>query len=67
MSTTKKESYKNLRRELDELLAWFEQEEIDIDEAVTKYQAALGIQEKLETYLKDAQNTIQKLKQRHEM
>lgn len=55
---TKQQTYQQLRAELDELLSWFDQEDLDIDEAVKKYEAAMAVTKKIETYLQDAQNKI---------
>lgn len=55
-------SYKQLRAEFDEILAWFDQDDVDVDEALQKYESALAASKKLEVYLQKAQNKITKLK-----
>lgn len=60
MATTK--TYADLRTELDELLMWFENDDIDVDEAIDKYEQAIKLTKQLETYLKQAQNKVLKLK-----
>jgi exodeoxyribonuclease VII small subunit len=63
-SSTKKQSPKNYRQMSDNLadiLTWFEQESIDIDQAITKYQQALGLLDDMETYLKTAENKIKRI------
>ncbi len=60
MATTK--TYADLRTELDELLMWFEGEDIDVDEAIAKYEHAIKLTKQLETYLKQAENKVLKLK-----
>ncbi len=55
--------YRELREELDELLAWFDQDQLDVDEALKKYEAATKLADQLEAYLQTAENSIQKLTQ----
>ncbi len=50
-----------LQAELDELLLWFESEQIDIDEAVKKYEAGQKLVEQLQNRLKNAENVIKKM------
>lgn len=54
-------SYTQLRRELDEALAWFEQDDIDIDEAILQYKKASNLAKQLEAYLLHAENKIKKI------
>jgi exodeoxyribonuclease VII small subunit len=60
MATIK--TYAQLRTELDELLNWFDGDDIDIDQAVEKYEQALKLTKQLELYLQKAENKITKLK-----
>jgi len=50
-----------LQTELDELLMWFESDQVDIDEAVTKYEHGLKLVAELQKRLKNAENTIKKI------
>lgn len=61
--TTKKQlrTYRQIKAELDEVLLWFESDDIDIDEAIKKYEVAMKLTKELEEYLKDAENSIKKL------
>ncbi len=62
MTKTKNEkTYAQLKSELDDALAWFESETIDVDEAIEKYKHALSLTKELEVYLKEAENTLKKL------
>lgn len=54
-------SYKQLRQDLDELLSWFENDDLDVDEAINKYEQAKKLAKELHKYLQDAQNKITKL------
>lgn len=58
----KKTDYKALNRELDELLAKLQDDELDVDEAVTLYERGIAITSELEAYLKHAENTVAKIK-----
>lgn len=61
--TTKKatKNYKELRKELDDVLSWFDSEEIDIDEAIERYKKARLLTKELEVYLSNAENTLKKI------
>lgn len=61
MAETKK-SYRQLSQELDELLAWFESGEVDVDEALAKYEQALNMLARMEKHLKTAENKVKKIK-----
>jgi len=56
-----KTSYAKLRLQLDELLSWFEQDDLDVDEAIQKYEQALKLTQELETYLQQAENSVKQL------
>lgn len=53
--------YVKKRSELDDLLAWFEQDDVAIDEAIVKYQQAEALLKELELYLSDTQAKIEQL------
>ena len=54
-------SYSKLSAELAEIMEWFEGGEVDLDEALAKYQQASQLLEQMEKYLKTAANKIKKL------
>jgi exodeoxyribonuclease VII small subunit len=54
-------NYSQMSLELDEILLWFESGDVDLDEALNKYQQALKLIDEMESYLKTAQNKIQKI------
>jgi len=54
-------SYSELSAELAEIMEWFEGGEVDLDEALVKYQQASQLLEQMEKYLKTAANKIKKL------
>lgn len=59
---TKTQSYQELSEQLDDLLARLQHPDIQIDEAVELYEKGLALVEQLETHLKQAENTVEKLK-----
>ena len=62
MATQKKLSYQKLSTELDTILGELQGGELDIDEAVKKYERGMAIVKELQTYLKTAENTVKKVK-----
>jgi exodeoxyribonuclease VII small subunit len=54
-------SYSELSAELAEIMEWFEGGEVDLDEALAKYQQASQLLEQMEKYLKTAANKIKKI------
>lgn len=63
MTTSKKviKTFAERREELNKALAWFEGDDLDIDEAITRYKKAITLVEELEEYLENAENEIKKL------
>lgn len=59
--TKAKPTYQELKQELDIILAELQQDDTDINQALTKYQRGLELVKQLEAQLKDAKNTISKL------
>jgi exodeoxyribonuclease VII small subunit len=53
--------YKQMADELAELMEWFESGNVDIDEAMNKYEQAMKLIEQMEQYLKTAENKIRKV------
>jgi len=58
----KQKSYEQMNEELAEILAWFEGEQVDLDEALVKYDQASKLLTQMETYLKTARNKIKNIK-----
>jgi exodeoxyribonuclease VII small subunit len=54
-------NYKEMTAELAEIMEWFESGNIDIDEAMAKYQKAMELINKMENYLKTAENKVVKI------
>lgn len=49
---------------LEALLAWFESEEITIEEALVKYEQALQLSKELEAQLTNAKNKVEVIKKK---
>jgi exodeoxyribonuclease VII small subunit len=58
----KKIDYKSLSSELDAVLAQLQSEDLAIDKAIELYERGLEITKQLETYLKDAENKVTKIR-----
>ena len=54
-------SYKQMNEELAEVLAWFESEQVDLDQAVAKYEQAMNLIAAMEDYLQTAEVKIKKI------
>jgi len=50
-------------RELDELIAWFDQDDFDLDEALKKFDAGVKLTEDIEERLKKLENKITVLRE----
>lgn len=57
----KSKTYQLMSQELAQLVDWFESDEVNLDEAVAKYQQAMTLLQDMEAYLKTAENKIKKL------
>lgn len=54
----------NFKQQLDELekiVEWFESGEVDVDQALKKFQRGMEIVSSLEKWLDDAENTVQEI------
>ena len=54
-------TYLQLTAELTKIMDWFEGDNIDIDQAIVKYQQAKDLLEQIEKYLKTAENQVRKI------
>jgi exodeoxyribonuclease VII small subunit len=57
-----KQSYAEMSAELEAVLARLQHDDIDVDEALEAYKKGMELVGKLEAYLKEAENTITKIK-----
>ncbi len=56
------ESYEQLRAELDQILIDLQADNGDVDASIKRYKRGLELVQKLENYLKSAENDIKELK-----
>ena len=65
MSNPKNETPLNDQlRELDELIAWFDREDFDLDEALKKFDDGIKLTEQIEERLSKLENKITVLRER---
>lgn len=56
-----KKSYKELQEELNMIISELQSEEIDLDEAVIKFEQATKITKQIKQYLETAENTLKRV------
>ena len=61
--SSKEFNFKKAFVELEEISTWFQNPDIDLDEALKKYQHGLALIKEAQTHLKQTENTFQKIKQ----
>lgn len=64
MSEAKSKLLRDQLTELDELIAWFDQEDFDLDEALNKFDQGVELAEAIKKRLNKLENKITILKQR---
>lgn len=62
--SNKTHSLSELLAELNELVAWFDQPDIDVDEALKKFEHGVKLTEAIKKRLSEAENKITVLKQK---
>ncbi len=62
MATSKKtKTYQQMADELSGLIDWFESDSVNLDEAVGKYEQAMGLLARMEDFLKTAENKVRRI------
>jgi exodeoxyribonuclease VII small subunit len=61
MATKKQTTYRELRDRLDNIMLWFDRDDLDVDEALLKHAEAQKIIDELEAYLKNTEQKIKKV------
>lgn len=51
-------------KELEEITAWFESEEVDLDKALVKFEHGVELAAKLRQHLQTVENRVEKIKAR---
>lgn len=62
MSAQNSSSIQAKMKELEKIVEWFESEDVDIDEALTKYEAGLKLANELQADIKSTKNKFTKIK-----
>jgi len=62
MAKSDSPGYQALAGELDDILVELQQSDLDVDEAVKKYERGLTLIKQLEKYLGEAENRVSELK-----
>jgi exodeoxyribonuclease VII small subunit len=63
-SKSTKPDYQSLKTELESVMTKLQDEDLDVDEALSLYQRGLELVQQLDSYLKTAENTVHELKAR---
>jgi exodeoxyribonuclease VII small subunit len=58
---SKPKDYQQMAQELADLINWFESDDVNLDEAIVKYEQAIELLGQMENYLKTAENKIKKI------
>lgn len=61
---TKNSTIKQKLAQLDELVAWFEQDDIDIEQSLKKFEQAEKLADEIASELKTAKNKIEVIKKK---
>jgi exodeoxyribonuclease VII small subunit len=51
-------------KQLEEITAWFESEEVDLDKALVKFEQGVELAAKLRQHLQSVENRVEKIKQK---
>lgn len=56
-----KRTYRQMKQELEDIVAWFSSGEVDVDEALQKHAEAEKLLKEIEAYLTDKEQRIKKI------
>ena len=62
MSTKSEKSFKELTQELEQIIAWFESGDVDLDQAVEKFEQGMKISKEIKKRLEVTEQKIKKLR-----
>ncbi|HET7529278.1 MAG TPA: exodeoxyribonuclease VII small subunit [Candidatus Saccharimonadales bacterium] len=54
-------TYSQMADQLNSLVEWFESDQVNLDQAVGKYEEAMELLGRMEQFLKDAENKVKKI------
>lgn len=64
MSNKSEETLETQLKQLDQVVAWFDQEDFDVEEALGKYEQGIELVTAIEDRLKHLENKVEVLKKR---
>jgi exodeoxyribonuclease VII small subunit len=62
--TTKPFEFEKALKELEEITAWFESSDIDLDAGLAKFERGMELAAELKTHLATVENRVEKIRQR---
>ena len=51
-------------KELEQIAAWFERPDIDLDEGLVKFERGMELAQRLKTHLADVENRVERIRRR---
>lgn len=63
---SKKQNLRDAYSELEEVIAWFEKEEIDLEEGIKKFERGLELAQFCRTRLSEVENKVKAIKEKWE-
>ncbi len=64
--TEKKFNFTDAYKKIEEINNWFQEENLDLDEALKKYKEGMDLIEKCKQQLKEAENKFEDIKKKYE-
>jgi exodeoxyribonuclease VII small subunit len=64
MSTPKPFEFEPALKELEQIAAWFESSDVDLDQGLVKFERGMELANELKTHLAAVENRVEKIKQR---
>jgi exodeoxyribonuclease VII small subunit len=61
---TKEFKFEAAMKELEEITAWFERSDVDLDQSLAKFERGLELSSSLKDYLQTVENKVEKIKQK---
>jgi len=62
--STKSFEFSKALEELEQITAWFESSEVDLDQGLTKFERGMELSAELKQHLQTVENRVEKIKQR---